>query len=99
MSKIFPYCSSNVVLPPNNLTELFQVIETPWCEDGLSAETNVLSETLAKYNALGVLTINSQPNVNGVSSLHPVFGWGDKGGYIFQKVGLLFCFLVIFISS
>ena len=65
----------------------FQVTETPWCDDGLSAETLLLSESLAKYNALGVLTINSQPNVNGVPSTDPTFGWGDKGGYIFQKVG------------
>ncbi|XP_076802588.1 methylenetetrahydrofolate reductase (NADPH)-like [Clavelina lepadiformis] len=67
-----------------------KVTETPWCEDGLSAETNVLSEPLSKYNAIGVLTINSQPNVNGVPSTHPIFGWGDKGGYIFQKAYLEF---------
>ena len=70
-----------------------QVTETPWCDDGLSPETNLLSSTLAKYNALGILTINSQPNVNGVSSTHPIYGWGDKGGYIFQKVGYVSSFL------
>jgi len=66
---------------------LTQVTETPWCDDGLSPETTVLKKQLAKYNSLGVLTINSQPNVNAAPSTHPVHGWGDAGGYVYQKVG------------
>ena len=30
-------------------------------------------------------TVGSQPAVDGVSSLDRVFGWGPKGGYVFQK--------------
>ncbi|XP_078490239.1 methylenetetrahydrofolate reductase (NADPH) [Ciona intestinalis] len=67
-----------------------KVTETPWNDDGLSPETNVLSSTLSRYNELGVLTINSQPNVNAVPSTHPIYGWGDKGGYISQKAYLEF---------
>ena len=31
------------------------------------------------------LTINSQPNINGVPSTHPEFGWGAADGYVYQK--------------
>uniref|UniRef100_H2YN66 methylenetetrahydrofolate reductase (NADPH) n=1 Tax=Ciona savignyi TaxID=51511 RepID=H2YN66_CIOSA len=67
-----------------------KVLETPWNDDGLSQETNLMSKKLSQYNARGVLTINSQPNVNAVPSTHPIFGWGDKGGYISQKAYLEF---------
>ena len=43
---------------------------------------------LASVNIRGVLTINSQPNVNGAPSDDPVFGWGGPGGYVYQKVTL-----------
>ena len=70
-----------------------QVTETPWCDDGIAPETSVLADKLVKYNALGVLTINSQPRVNGVPSTHPIHGWGDQGGFVFQKVSrFLFVF-------
>jgi methylenetetrahydrofolate reductase (NADPH) len=32
-----------------------------------------------------LLTINSQPCVNGAKSSDPVFGWGPKNGFIYQK--------------
>jgi len=31
------------------------------------------------------MTINSQPPVNGVPSSHKMFGWGPRGGYVYQK--------------
>ena len=37
-------------------------------------------------NAKGMLTINSQPPVNGVSSADKTFGWGGSQGFIYQKV-------------
>lgn len=43
-------------------------------------------DQLARINSKGVLTINSQPNVNGAPSDDPVFGWGGPGGYVYQKV-------------
>lgn len=58
----------------------------PWCDlGGLAAETDALTGTLARLNAEGFLTINSQPCVNGAPSDSAVFGWGGDGGYVFQK--------------
>ena len=63
-----------------------QVTTLPWNDDELAMETSLLSEQLASINRQGVLTINSQPSVNGKSSTDPVVGWGEKGGYVYQKV-------------
>ncbi|CAG2106170.1 unnamed protein product, partial [Medioppia subpectinata] len=62
----------------------------PWNMDPLSAETSLLVKQLSQYNKRGVLTICSQPNINGVDSTHPVHGWGAKGGYVYQKAYLEF---------
>ncbi|KAI0988277.1 hypothetical protein GJ496_003316 [Pomphorhynchus laevis] len=68
------------------LVELF-----PWCEEVyLAEETNVIIDDLIKVNKRGVLTINSQPNVNGIPSDDPVYGWGPIDGYIYQKAYLEF---------
>ena len=58
----------------------------PWNDEELQPETGLISDKLAFVNGRGVLTINSQPNVNGVSSSDPRVGWGTPNGYIFQKV-------------
>ena len=63
-----------------------QVERTPWCDDIMSAETNMLLSELIDANRHGFLTINSQPRVNAAPSTDPVVGWGNPGGYIFQKV-------------
>lgn len=52
-------------------------------------ETRVISDHLIKINKEGILTINSQPNVSCAPSTHKIFGWGDPGGFVFQKVALL----------
>ncbi len=62
----------------------------PWCEEALSAETNILKDQLLKFNRLGVLSNNSQPNVNGEPSSDPVIGWGSPDGYVYQKAYLEF---------
>ena len=62
----------------------------PWNDEVLAPETAVIAEELAEINRQGVLTINSQPRVMAASSTDPVFGWGNPGGYIFQKVSALF---------
>ena len=49
-------------------------------------ETSLLSKQLSHINGYGVLTINSQPSVNGAPSTDPMVGWGAKGGYVYQKV-------------
>ena len=65
-----------------------QVTELPWNQDELAAETLPFVDKLAHVNKHGILTINSQPNVNAVPSTDPVAGWGRPGGYIFQKVNI-----------
>jgi len=67
-----------------------KIDKTPWCHDGLNPETNLIAEQLAKFNKLGVLTINSQPEANCVPSSDPVLGWGPSNGYVFQKAYLEF---------
>ncbi len=57
----------------------------PWSEQGLSPETSTISKELLALNAKGWWTVASQPAVNGVKSTDPVFGWGPKNGYVFQK--------------
>ena len=66
---------------------LSQVTHIPWQQDALAPETGLIVGDLVELNKRGVLTINSQPRVNGVSSSDPVHGWGSSGGYVFQKVG------------
>lgn len=64
----------------------------PWsCVEGLAPESNVLISTvLLPMNRRGLLTINSQPAVNGAPSADPTYGWGPRGGYVYQKQYLEF---------
>lgn len=63
-----------------------QVKLLPWNDMPLAKETQVIQGDLAEVNREGVLTTNSQPHINGLPSTDPVFGWGQPGGYIYQKV-------------
>ncbi|RYP75178.1 hypothetical protein DL770_007465 [Monosporascus sp. CRB-9-2] len=60
----------------------------PWSEAPLTAEADSIREDLIKLNQRGLLTVNSQPAVNGVKSSHPVHGWGPPNGYVYQKAYL-----------
>lgn len=62
----------------------------PWNPDPLSQESDCLVQKLMLLNMHGILTINSQPAVNGLPSEHPVHGWGRPGGYVYQKAYLEF---------
>lgn len=62
----------------------------PWNDTILSPETAVISENLVALNAKGILTINSQPRVNGVPSSDKLFGWGGSDGFVYQKAYLEF---------
>lgn len=62
----------------------------PWCDQPVTAETDIIRDQLARINQLGFLTINSQPAVNGASSSDKIFGWGPKNGYCYQKAYLEF---------
>jgi len=57
----------------------------PWCEVEMHPETGALSDNLQCINRQGLLTINSQPQVSGEGSDHPVHGWGGEGGVVYQK--------------
>lgn len=64
-------------------------VETlPWSEAGISDEADVIKDDLVELNNRGLLTINSQPAVDGVKSSHPIYGWGPKNGYVYQKAYL-----------
>lgn len=60
----------------------------PWSEAPISSEADVLQEHLVALNRRGLLTINSQPPVNGARSSHPSYGWGPRNGYVYQKAYL-----------
>ncbi len=62
-----------------------KVPQLPWGESAMSAESAVIQHQLRWMNQHGFLTINSQPQVNAAPSDHEVYGWGGKGGYVYQK--------------
>lgn len=63
----------------------------PWSElDGLQPETKIINEQLGNVNLKGILTINSQPAVDGAKSDSSSVGWGGPGGYVYQKAYLEF---------
>lgn len=64
------------------------VSSLPWSDSPISSEVDGIKDQLVDLNNRGILTINSQPSVNGVSSTHPVHGWGPAHGYVYQKAYL-----------
>ena len=60
----------------------------PWSESPLSNEADSIKDDLVALNKRGILTINSQPAVDGIKSSHPVHGWGPPNGYVYQKAYL-----------
>ena len=80
----------------NEISEVFisfckgSINSLPWCETPLAIESNKILNDLVSLNKAGYLTINSQPKVNGLPSEDPNFGWGAKGGRVFQKTYLEF---------
>ncbi|GJP50885.1 hypothetical protein CLOM_g10039 [Closterium sp. NIES-68] len=65
-----------------------EVSSFPWSEAveaTLSPDSAPISAQLQELNAAGLLTVNSQPAVNGAKSDDAVLGWGGPGGYIYQK--------------
>ncbi|KIH55788.1 hypothetical protein ANCDUO_14048 [Ancylostoma duodenale] len=71
-----------------------KVTTLPWNEQdvGVQAETKLINEQLLWCNENGILTVNSQPSVNGAPSTDPLVGWGKPGGYCYQKA-YLECFI------
>ncbi|RFU28279.1 hypothetical protein B7463_g8059, partial [Scytalidium lignicola] len=66
----------------NNLDSL------PWSEVPITSEADIIKPDLININRRGLLTINSQPAVDGVKSSHPIYGWGPTNGYVYQKAYL-----------
>ena len=65
-----------------------KVESLPWSESPISSEADTLTQDLIDLNKRGLLTINSQPPVDGARSNHPVYGWGPRNGYVYQKAYL-----------
>lgn len=58
----------------------------PWCETPLQPESFALQNKLYEINRKGLLTLNSQPAVNGAKNNDSVFGWGPGlNGIVYQK--------------
>lgn len=74
-----------------DIAELFvsylnnKIESLPWSESPLTTEADEIRDDLIELNKRGLLTINSQPAVNGVKSSHPIHGWGPDNGYVYQK--------------
>ena len=47
-------------------------------------------KNLVQLNNKLIITINSQPQINGIRSNDPIHGWGPKDGYVYQKQYLEF---------
>ncbi|KLU82663.1 methylenetetrahydrofolate reductase 1 [Magnaporthiopsis poae ATCC 64411] len=65
-----------------------EIATLPWSEAPLTGEGELIKDDLLDLNRRGLITINSQPAVNGVKSSHPVHGWGPPNGYVYQKAYL-----------
>ena len=46
----------------------------PWSESGINAEVNTIKDNLIELNKRGLLSINSQPSIDGASSTHHIYG-------------------------
>lgn len=44
-----------------------------------------MTDILVLMNQNKLLTLNSQPQVNGAKSTDEKFGWGPANGYVYQK--------------
>lgn len=68
-----------------------KINKLPWCEEAeLQNEICYIKDLLVKLNQQGILTINSQPAVNGKPSNDKIFGWGPNDGYVYQKMYIEF---------
>jgi methylenetetrahydrofolate reductase (NADPH) len=78
---------------PSDISTLFtsylqsQTPSIPWCPTPLDTESHAILPLLLKLNSpdLGWWTVGSQPPVDGARSEDEVYGFGPRGGYVFQK--------------
>ncbi|KAG7801588.1 hypothetical protein KL944_003320 [Ogataea haglerorum] len=71
----------------------------PWSDGQISSEIEPTKKQILDIVKHGILTINSQPSVNGLKSSDNVFGWGPKNGYVYQKQYLEFLIPSTVVSS
>lgn len=75
----------------DDLTQVFvrycrdEIPATPWSYRPLALESDLIRDRLARINAGGLYTINSQPRVDGAPSEDTAVGWGSPGGFVYQK--------------
>ncbi|KAK4501784.1 hypothetical protein PRZ48_007593 [Zasmidium cellare] len=62
-----------------------EIDSVPWSEEPLQPETLTIKDKLLALINKGWWTVASQPAVNGVRSTDPIYGWGPKNGFVFQK--------------
>mmetsp|Transcript_8578 Transcript_8578/g.8533 ORF Transcript_8578/g.8533 Transcript_8578/m.8533 type:complete len:515 (+) Transcript_8578:232-1776(+) len=71
-----------------------EINRLPWLEEELEKETMLIQNLLVEMNNHNLLTITSQPQVNGVLSTDPRVGWGPKtqklNGYVYQRAFIEF---------
>ncbi|TAQ83236.1 hypothetical protein B7494_g8438 [Chlorociboria aeruginascens] len=60
----------------------------PWSEAPITSEADIIKDDLISLNRRGLLTINSQPAIDGIKSSNPIYGWGPTNGYVYQKAYL-----------
>ncbi|KAG8856825.1 hypothetical protein FRB91_000324 [Serendipita sp. 411] len=74
-----------------DITSLFvrylkgEASSTPWSDSPLLSESIPIAPHLSKLNAKGWWTVASQPAVDAAPSDDETYGWGPRGGYVFQK--------------
>ncbi|CCE83153.1 Piso0_003725 [Millerozyma farinosa CBS 7064] len=62
----------------------------PWSDSAIGEDSSIITDKLVSLNKKGFFTLNSQPSLNAVPSSNPVYGWGPKNGYVYQKQYLEF---------
>ncbi|SCU97088.1 LAMI_0F08834g1_1 [Lachancea mirantina] len=62
----------------------------PWSDTPLNHEVDSILQPLIELNKNSIVTVNSQPRVNGASSTDSVVGWGPSNGFVYQKEYLEF---------
>lgn len=84
---------------PKSLNDIAQLVNNyltgklnnlPWSDVPLNHEVDSLLTHLLDLNNRLIITVNSQPQINGIRSNDKIHGWGPKDGYVYQKQYLEF---------
>ncbi|CCF55898.1 hypothetical protein KAFR_0A04630 [Kazachstania africana CBS 2517] len=84
---------------PESINDLAQLVISylngkinclPWSDMPIDREVDALLSHLIQLNIKMIITVNSQPQINGTPSSDKIYGWGPKDGYVYQKEYLEF---------